>query len=123
MKLKSTSGIAAGPYSQAIKAAGLVFAAGQIPADSTGKLVSGSIAEKTEQCCKNLKAILDAAGSGIPKVVKVGVSRIPTGDAVPCPLSIHELSLYRLRNDMLHWPERNIDWCTDCPAFRFSCLI
>ncbi|KIW50398.1 hypothetical protein PV05_11988 [Exophiala xenobiotica] len=63
----------AGPYSQAIKAAGQVFCAGQIPADSTGKLVEGSIAEKTEQCIKNLKAILTEAGSGIPKVVKVGV--------------------------------------------------
>ncbi|KAK7894690.1 hypothetical protein LTR67_005429 [Exophiala xenobiotica] len=63
----------AGPYSQAIKAAAQVFCAGQIPADSTGKLVEGSIAEKTEQCIKNLKAILTEAGSGIPKVVKVGV--------------------------------------------------
>jgi len=63
----------AGPYSQAIKAAGQVWVAGQIPADKTGKLVTGSIADKTEQCCKNIKAILEAAGSEIPKVVRVGV--------------------------------------------------
>ncbi|KAK4941179.1 hypothetical protein LTR10_018852 [Elasticomyces elasticus] len=63
----------AGPYSQAIKAAGQVFVAGQIPADSNGQLVTGSIAEKTEQCCKNLEAILKAAGSEISKVVKCGV--------------------------------------------------
>lgn len=67
---------AAGPYSQAIKAAGQVWVAGQIPADSTGKLTTGSIADKTEQCCKNLKAILEAAGSEIPKVVRVGVSQV-----------------------------------------------
>ncbi len=65
---------AAGPYSQAIKAAGQVWVAGQIPADASGKLVTGSIAEKTEQCCKNIKAILDAAGSEVGKVVRVGVS-------------------------------------------------
>ena len=65
---------AAGPYSQAIKAAGQIWVAGQIPADSSGQLVTGSIAQKTEQCCKNIRAILDAAGSEIGKVVKVGVS-------------------------------------------------
>ena len=65
---------AAGPYSQAIKAAGQVWVAGQIPADSSGKLVEGSIADKTKQCCENIKAILDEAGSGIEKVVRAGVS-------------------------------------------------
>lgn len=63
----------AGPYSQAIKAAGQVWVAGQIPADSSGKLVEGSIADKTKQCCENIKAILKEAGSDIGKVVKAGV--------------------------------------------------
>lgn len=63
----------AGPYSQAIKAAGQVWVAGQIPADASGNLVTGSIGDKTKQCCENLKAILEAAGSEIPKVVRVGV--------------------------------------------------
>ncbi|KAK5047937.1 hypothetical protein LTR84_006126 [Exophiala bonariae] len=63
----------AGPYSQAIKAAGQVWVAGQIPADEQGKLVEGSIAEKTAQCIKNLKAILEEAGSEIGKIVRVGV--------------------------------------------------
>ncbi|EXJ85369.1 endoribonuclease L-PSP [Capronia coronata CBS 617.96] len=62
-----------GPYSQAIKAAGQIWVAGQIPADSTGQLVSGSIAQKTEQCCKNIKAIVEAAGSEMTKVVKVNI--------------------------------------------------
>lgn len=65
--------IAAGPYSQAIKAAGQVWVSGQIPADTNGALVEGSIAEKTAACCKNLKAILEASGSDISKVVRVGV--------------------------------------------------
>ncbi|KAH0841190.1 hypothetical protein AYO20_06377 [Fonsecaea nubica] len=63
----------AGPYSQAIKAAGQIWVAGQIPADSTGKLVGGSIANQTEQCCKNIKAILEAGGSELGKVVRAGV--------------------------------------------------
>jgi len=63
----------AGPYSQAIKAAGQVWVAGQIPADNTGKLVEGSIADKTTQCCENIKAILEAAGSEMGKVVRAGV--------------------------------------------------
>jgi 2-iminobutanoate/2-iminopropanoate deaminase len=68
--------LAAGPYSQAVKAAGQVFVAGQIPADKTGKLVEGSITDKTTQCCENIKAILEAAGSEIEKVVRAGVSII-----------------------------------------------
>ncbi|KKY18849.1 putative l-psp endoribonuclease family protein [Phaeomoniella chlamydospora] len=63
----------AGPYSQAVKAAGQVWVAGQIPADTSGNLIDGSIGEKTAQCCKNLKAILEASGSSLDKVVRVGV--------------------------------------------------
>lgn len=48
-----------------------IFVSGQIPADTEGKLLEGSIAEKTALCCKNIKAILEAAGSSMQKVVKV----------------------------------------------------
>jgi 2-iminobutanoate/2-iminopropanoate deaminase len=65
---------AAGPYSQAIKAAGQVWVAGQIPADASGKLIEGSISDKTTQCIENIKAILKAADSDISKVVRAGVS-------------------------------------------------
>ncbi|PGH16936.1 hypothetical protein AJ80_05004 [Polytolypa hystricis UAMH7299] len=64
---------AAGPYSHAIKANGQVFCSGQIPADQSGNLIEGSIAQKTEQCCKNLAAVLAAAGTSIDRVVKVNV--------------------------------------------------
>ncbi|RHZ60724.1 RidA family protein [Aspergillus thermomutatus] len=63
----------AGPYSQAIRANGQLFVSGQIPADATGNLVEGNIGEKTQVCCNNIKAILDAAGSSVDKVVKVNV--------------------------------------------------
>lgn len=48
-----------------------IFVSGQIPADTEGNLISGSIAEKTALCCKNISAILEAAGSSMAKVVKV----------------------------------------------------
>ena len=65
---------AIGPYSQAIKANGLVFCSGQIPIDTaTGQFVSHDISEQTEQVLKNLRAVLEAAGSSLDKVVKTGV--------------------------------------------------
>ncbi|RMZ92035.1 hypothetical protein DV736_g708, partial [Chaetothyriales sp. CBS 134916] len=69
----SKSRWSAAPYSQGIRAAGLIFVSGQIPADESGKLVEGSITEVTRQCCKNVEAILKAGGSSIDKVVRVGV--------------------------------------------------
>lgn len=65
---------AIGPYSQAIKAGGLIFASGQIPIDpNTGQFVAGGITEQTEQVLKNLAAVLVAAGSSLDKVVKTTV--------------------------------------------------
>jgi 2-iminobutanoate/2-iminopropanoate deaminase len=62
---------AIGPYSQAIKANGLVFASGQIPTDpQTGQFVPGGIQEQTEQALKNLAAVLEAAGSSLDRIVK-----------------------------------------------------
>ena len=65
---------AIGPYSQAVKANGLIFASGQIPIDpQTGQFVAGGIAEQTEQVLKNLGAVLEAAGSGLNRIVKTTV--------------------------------------------------
>jgi len=65
---------AIGPYSQAIKANGFVFASGQIPIDpATGQFVAGGIAEQTEQVMKNLSRVLESAGTGFDKVVKTTV--------------------------------------------------
>ena len=62
---------AIGPYSQAIKAGGLVFVSGQIPIDpASGQFVAGGISEQTEQVMKNLAAVLESAGSGLDQVVK-----------------------------------------------------
>jgi 2-iminobutanoate/2-iminopropanoate deaminase len=66
--------LAIGPYSQAIKANGLVFASGQIPTDpQTGQFVPGGIQEQTEQALKNLAAVLEAAGSSLDRIVKTTV--------------------------------------------------
>ena len=65
---------AIGPYSQAIKSNGFVFASGQIPIiPETGEFVAGGIAEQTEQVIKNLSRVLEAAGSGLDRVVKTTV--------------------------------------------------
>lgn len=65
---------AIGPYEQAIRIDGFVFTAGQIPIDPTsGNLVADGIAEQTRQVLENLKAVLEAAGSSIDRVVKATV--------------------------------------------------
>ena len=61
---------AIGPYSQGVVVGGLVFTSGQLPVDpSTGAMPEGIVAQ-AEWSCKNVGAILEAAGSGLDKVVK-----------------------------------------------------
>lgn len=65
---------AIGPYSQGIKAGDFVFTAGQAGVDpATGKLVEGGVAEQTRQVLNNIHAILEASGTSLDRVVKVGV--------------------------------------------------
>ena len=61
-------------YSQAVKAAGLVFVSGTAPIDpSTGQVAGLTIQEQTKQCLKNIAAILEHAGSSIDRVVSATV--------------------------------------------------
>lgn len=71
MEFISTEGAPKSPlYSQAVKAGGLVYVSGQSPFDPvTGRLGGESIQEQTEQCLKNVSAILEAAGTSISKVI------------------------------------------------------
>ena len=63
-----------GPYSQAIRAGGLLFLSGQTPMDpATGQLVEGGIAAQTARALDNLKAVVEAAGSSLDRVVKTTV--------------------------------------------------
>ena len=63
-----------GPYSQAVVAGGFVFASGQIPLDpATGKLVGGEIEAQTERVLDSLRAVLEAAGSSLDRVVRASV--------------------------------------------------
>ena len=65
---------AIGPYSQAIKANGMVFLSGQIPlAPATQQLISGDVAHQTDQVLKNISGILEASGSSLSQVVKTTV--------------------------------------------------
>ena len=61
-------------YSQAVKAAGLVFVSGTAPIDpATGSIKGSTVQEQTAQCLANIRAILEAAGSSLDKVVSVTV--------------------------------------------------
>jgi 2-iminobutanoate/2-iminopropanoate deaminase len=65
---------AVGPYSQGIKADNFIFTAGQIPINpETGKLVEGGIKEQTRQVIQNLAHVLEAAGTGLDRVVKTTI--------------------------------------------------
>ena len=61
-------------YSQAVKAAGLIFVSGTAPHDPvTGTIVGTTVQEQTRQCLTNIAAILEAAGSSIEKIVSVTI--------------------------------------------------
>ena len=65
---------AIGPYSQAIRAGGMIFCSGQIALDPvTNQLIEGNIAAQTERVLKNLSAVLWEAGSNLEQVVKTTV--------------------------------------------------
>jgi 2-iminobutanoate/2-iminopropanoate deaminase len=72
---------AIGPYSQAIKANGLVFLSGQIALDPrTQQMVAGDIAMQTERVLENLKGIAEAAGSSLSRAVKTTVYLVDLAD-------------------------------------------
>ena len=83
MKIISTdkAPAAIGPYSQAYKVNGFLFTSGQIPLDpATGTIVGTEIAEQAELSCKNIGAILEAAGLVFGKVVKTVCFLADMGD-------------------------------------------
>ena len=83
MKIISTdkAPAAIGPYSQAYEVNGFLFTSGQVPLDpATGNIVGTEIAEQAEQSCKNIGAILEAAGLDFSKVVKTVCFLADMGD-------------------------------------------
>lgn len=66
----SNAAAAIGPYSQAIQIPGLLFTSGQIPLKPDGSLNDGDIATQSKQVLDNLKAVLEAGGSSLDKVIK-----------------------------------------------------
>lgn len=86
-----------GPYSQAVEQNGMLFISGQVPVDpATGSVVSGGIAEQTNQVLKNIQAIITAAGFGndLSKILK-------------CTIFL---------NDMSHFAEMNAVYGTYFPS-------
>jgi 2-iminobutanoate/2-iminopropanoate deaminase len=77
----SSAPAAIGPYSQAVKANGFIYTAGQICLDPQSmEIIKGGIREQTDRVMKNLKAVLEAAGSDLSKVVKTTVFLIDMSD-------------------------------------------
>ena len=75
-KVISTAGAPAaiGPYSQAVQAGGFLFVSGQIPLDpATGQVIEGGAGAQAERCLRSLQAVLEAAGSGLGRVVKTTI--------------------------------------------------
>jgi 2-iminobutanoate/2-iminopropanoate deaminase len=69
------------PLSQAIKAGDWIFVSGQLGNDPrTNKLAEGGIGPQTRQVCENLKAVLEAAGSSLDRVVKVTIYMVDLGE-------------------------------------------
>ena len=72
---------AIGPYSQAIRAQGLIFTSGQIPIDpATSQIIAGDVSAQTDRVLKNLAAILQASGSSLEKVLRCTVFLKNMGD-------------------------------------------
>ena len=72
---------AIGPYSQAMVVGNLVFTSGQIPLDAeNGNMVGENVTEQAHQVCRNLKAVLEAAGSSLENVVKTTCFLSDMGD-------------------------------------------
>jgi reactive intermediate/imine deaminase len=60
-------------YNHAIAANGFIFCSGQLPKDASGKIISGTVGDRTRQCILNLDKVLEAAGSSLDNVVEVNV--------------------------------------------------
>lgn len=72
---------AIGPYSQGVRAGGLLFVSGQIPLEpATGQMVDGDIAAQTRQVMRNLEAVLAAAGCTFDHVVRSTIYLLDLGD-------------------------------------------
>ena len=72
---------AIGPYSQAVRSGSMLFLSGQIPLDpATGQLVEGDITIQSRRVFDNLKAVCEAAGGGMDRVVRVGIYVVDLGD-------------------------------------------
>ncbi|MEO8251610.1 MAG: Rid family detoxifying hydrolase [Chloroflexota bacterium] len=71
---------AIGPYSQGMRAAGLVFTAGQVGADPSSGALADGVAAQADRALRNLAAVLQAAGTGLDRVVKTTIFLVDMND-------------------------------------------
>jgi 2-iminobutanoate/2-iminopropanoate deaminase len=101
--------VAIGPYSHAIEANGLLILSGQTPIDPTsGRLLEGTVAQQTDQCFKNLFAVLDSAGLTFDDVVSVQVYLIDMAD-------FQEMNAAYARHFTAPYPARTTIGCASLP--------
>ncbi|GAB1196126.1 hypothetical protein APSETT444_005392 [Aspergillus pseudonomiae] len=98
--------------SQAVRANGQIFVSGQIPADASGNLVTGNIGELTQACCNNIKAIVEAAGSSVNKIVKVNVRITFLAFTILPPLPLLWSTTVLPFSDLYHQIARRL-WLTE----------
>ena len=97
---------AVGPYSQAVRVGDLVYTAGQIGmVPATGTIAGDTIEEQTHQVLQNLKAVLEAAGSGLDRVVKTTVFLADMDD-----FKRHERGLRHATSRPIRRPARPSRW-------------
>ena len=82
-KIETTNAPGAiGPYSQGYVANGFVFTSGQIPVDPVSGQIPEGILAQAEQSCRNVKAVLEAGGAGVERVIKTTCFLADMGDFV-----------------------------------------
>jgi 2-iminobutanoate/2-iminopropanoate deaminase len=100
---------AIGPYSHAVEAGGLLILSGQTPIDpGSGRLINGTVAQQTDQCFRNLFAVLDSARLTLDDVVSVQVYLIDMAD-------LHEMNAAYERHFTPPYPARTTIGCASLP--------
>ena len=74
---------AIGPYSQAVQIGNMIYTSGQIALDLEGNMVEGDIHDQTRQVLRNLKNVLESAGSGLDQVLKTTIYLTDMDDFIP----------------------------------------
>lgn len=113
-------------YSHVTVAGGFIYVSGQLPADATGKLISGDVQEHTRQCIRNIEKALKAAGASLNDLVKVNIFLKDMGDfnainEVYEQVSVHDRSKSTNRETPAE-PRRRVSQMIPAPKPSRTCV-